>query len=608
MKSIDFSKVRLNGGLLGEKYVLNQKITVHCVWERFAETGRTAAFQCVWRPEDGGEKKPHIFWDSDVAKWMEAAAYLLRLAPDPELEARIELIIDAIEANQWEDGYINSYYTAVEPENRFTDRSAHELYCAGHLLEAALAYQQATGRERFLRLVLRYVALIDRCFRLEKTAAFDTPGHEELELALLKLYEWSGEPAHLALAEYFLETRGNSQRDMAFFEYGDNYTQSHLPIRRQTSAVGHSVRAVYLYAAMAELARVKGDAALRHACEALFADMTAHKMYITGGLGNSFAGEGFTVPYDLTNEHAYAETCASIGMIYFCDRMWQMTGEAKYADVIETELYNGMLSGLSLDGTSFFYENPLEINLANRKRKEALPFFCEHERFPITQRVRVFECSCCPPNLNRILASLGGYLYGTDGGTLYVNQFADSQARCGDMEVIQRTDYPRGGAVSLRCRGVRELRIRKPGWCDRCTVSMDYTLEAGYLVIKEPEDEVRVDFGMEPFLVSANPRVWENNGKAALQRGPVVYCAEGIDNPVPNLNALYIDRHLQAEEHGHPSFALPMLSVKGFAEEPSDVLYRKFADTLVPVTLEFIPYHAFANRGETDMRVWFNCR
>lgn len=608
MEAIPFSDVRLTGGMLFQKQILNQKITIHSVWNRFVETGRIAAFQCAWKPEDGLEKKPHIYWDSDVAKWIEGASYLLCLSPDPTLHQRIRQVIGEIAEHQWADGYINSYYTAAEPENRFTNRDNHELYCAGHLLEAAIAYTRATGEDDFLRLMLRYVDLIDRTFRVEKTAAFDTPGHEEIELALLRLYDLTQNPAHLTLAEYFLETRGNSRRDAEFFQNGADYSQSHLPIRRQTTAAGHSVRAVYLYAAMAKLAGIKKDSVLLHTCEKLFEDLTQRKMYITGGLGNSFRGEGFTVPYDLTNQHAYTETCASIGMIYFCHEMWKLTGESKYADVIETELYNGMLSGLSLDGTAFFYENPLEINLANRKRKAALPAFTEHERFPISQRVQIFECSCCPPNLNRILASLGGYLYGTDGETVYVNQFADSTAVFRHMKITQKTDFPKTGEITFHCQNIAELRIRKPGWCQACTLSEAYTVENGYLCVKNPGKTLVLHLDMEPFLVSANPLVWENNGKAALQRGPVVYCAETPDNPVENLNALYFDRNLSPQLEEISQFDLPVLSVNGYMEPESPTLYHRFAGTLQPFPLRLIPYYAFANRGECDMRVWLNCR
>ena len=615
MDNIKFSSVDITGGFWYEKQKLNENVTIDAVYDRFYDTGRVEAFDCKWT--EGSEViKPHFFWDSDVAKWIEGAAYILKKQSRPDLEEKIEHIIDMMEANQWEDGYVNSYFTVIKNETRFTNRDRHELYCCGHLIEGAIAYYEATGRDRFLKIMLRYVDLVDRLFRLENSADFETPGHEEIEIALFKLYALTGDEKHLSLAKHFIDRRGCSPTDTndgnldRRYNIAGEYSQSHLPVREQTEAKGHAVRAHYLYTAMADYARVTGDAEMAAACRAIFDDIANRKMYVTGSCGSSSLGEAFTKAYDLPNEKAYAETCAAISLVYFADRMLKLELDGKYADVLERALYNGVLSGLSLDGKAFFYENPLEINLRNHGRhgKNLLEASAKQDRLPITQRVEVFGCSCCPPNINRLIPSVGDYLYSAEGDTLAVNQFAQSEAVYGGMKVKQTTDYPRCGRVVLETEGVKTLKVRIPGWCRKYSISADYTVEKGYAVIENPAAVITVDFDMTATLVYTNVEGFHNAGRAAVTRGPVVYCAEAQDNGTDNLNALVLDTELDAKLIGDSFSGLPELEVSGAITVSGPSLYSADAPSLEAKRIRLIPYNAFANRGSDSMLVWIRVK
>lgn len=630
----DHKFVTLRGGYLKEKEELNRRVTQGAVYDRFLESGRIDAFRCDWK--EGMPHRPHFFWDSDVAKWMEGAAYLLGREEDPALLARVEALIDCIEKNQDPDGYFNIYFTVVEPGKRFTNRDCHELYCAGHLIEAAVAYYEETGRDRFLRLMEKYARYLYRVFVTERSASFMTPGHEEIELALYRLYKATGERLYFDLMAFFLNNRGLPGNHEAQIFNDPRYAQSHLPVREQKEAIGHTVRAMYLYSGMADLAAETGDEALLSSCRALFEDVTRRKMYVTGGIGSTPIGEAFTVPYDLPDATAYAETCASIGMIFFASRLFRVDPlrPSRYADIIELELYNGALSGLSLGGDRFFYENPLEIYLRDRTR---LTSTHEKERFPITQRPKLFGCSCCPPNLVRLLASLGDYLYAYDEEkeAVYVQQFAESEFVCGDVRVVQKTRYPADGRIALSSN--RPLLVRIPGWCREFTAERPYTLENGYA--RFGAGEVTLTLSIVPVLVGASMGVVQNIGKAALCRGPVVYCAEGVDNP-GDLHTLYFDRgalsqaELSFDRMAAPSDAdgersaggnkdsgasgglseeggafVPTVTLPGWRRvDPSKELYAPLEEAFEKTVLRLIPYHAFANRGETDMLVYLHYR
>lgn len=595
----DYRNVTLTGGFWRRMQSLNDNVTIDAVYDRFAESGRIDAFRCDW--VEGQPHKPHIFWDSDVAKWMEGAAYILARGERPELADKVEALIDRIEENQHADGYFNIYYTVLEPGKRFTVRNNHELYCAGHLIEAACAYYTATGRDRFLRLMEKYADCIARVFVAETSAAFETPGHEELELALIRLARTTGKRKYLDLAAHFLERRGQADNSEAQIFEAASYAQSHAPIREQREAMGHAVRAVYLYAAMADYAAELGDEALLDTCRALFADMTERKMYITGGLGSTSIGEAFTIPYDLPNAGAYTETCASIGMTYFARRMMAAdpADAARYADVIETEMFNGILSGLSGDGEQFFYENPLEIDLASRTRITATN---HRERWPITQRVKVFSCSCCPPNLNRWLGSLGEDFYSLDDdGRVAIHQFASSRFAAGDAEVEVMTDYPASG--SMRIVANCPVRVRVPGWCRDFRATADYVMRDGYACFGA--GEFGFELAMPVELIAASVAVKADLGRVAVRRGPVVYCVEGVDH-----GGCVHDLYLDSRAVGAAILDGERVILPGFrrVDAVPGRLYAPLCEAFVPTAVCMIPYRDFANRGETDMLVFLPYR
>ena len=609
LQQIPFSQVDITGGFWQQKQTLNRNVTIHAVHDRFTDTGRFRAFKFDWTP--GSDiPKPHFFWDSDIAKWMESAAYILAKTPDAALQQTVEQVIDDIEAHQDKSGYFNIYHTVVEPENRFRIRDHHELYCLGHLIEAAVAYYDATGRDRLIRILDRYTDLVIRVFTAEHTAGFVTPGHEEIELALFKLYRLTGTKKYLDLAMFFLNERGNTDEGLTDWSRG-KYNQSHLPVRQQLTAEGHCVRACYLYCAMADAAKETDDPALFAACRALFDDITQKKMYITGGIGSSHHGEAFTIPYDLPNDTAYNETCASIALSMFADRMKEIDPQSKYADIVERELYNGALAGLSLDGKAFFYENPLEINLSDHHRHTSVN---DSDRLPITQRLEVFDCSCCPPNVTRYLAAVGGSIYSVADGALYVHQFMENTAAFDGMRVQMQTRYPQSGNVRLTISGAkgRTVFVRIPGWCSDYTYSLPCRVQNGYAAFSADSDTfiLGLDFRMQPLFVAAHPAVRADAGKAALMYGPVVYCMEGVDNG-ENLFDLVIDPHGGAEVQFSETFGANVITLPARRSEASDetALYAPCGtDRATPAKATFIPYYAYANRGESDMTVWFRCR
>ncbi len=589
MKHFTYKEVSLTGGYWYDKEKLNRDVTIHAVYDRFKETGRFDAFRF-------DTDKVHIFWDSDVAKWMEGAAYILAKHPDADLEEKVDALIDCIEKNQGDDGYFNTYYTMKEPNGRWTKRENHELYCAGHLMEAAVAYADATGKERFLNCMEKYADYIYKVFVEEDSASFSTPGHEEIELALVRMYRYTGKKKYLDLSAHFINSIGVAEKDGHF-----DYDQSDLPVREQTEAKGHSVRAVYLYSAMADLALELQDDALKKACETLYADITERKMYVTGGIGSCHLGETFSKPYDLPNEEAYTETCAGIGLMFFCQRMLALENQSSYADTIERIFYNGLLSGLSLDGKSFFYENPLEITMLDHFEN-----LWGRRRFPITQRKEAFSCSCCPPNINRLFPRLCEYIYSADVDTLYINQFASSKLHADGITAEIETNYPVSDEIRIRATGVKKIAVRIPAWCETYEITGVHTMENGYAVV-ENTGEIVLKLDMTPFAVRSNTKTVKDVGKLCVQAGPVVYCAESVDNG-ENLHAFALSADIHAEREWDADIGLNTLSVDAFryGDTGKGLYFRAKKQELSPVKLKMIPYSAFANRGETDMLVWFN--
>ena len=606
MQHIPFQDTNITGGFWQNRQTLNREATIPAVKNRFAETGRFEAMKCSWK--EGMENRPHFFWDSDVAKWIEGVAYALEKGPLPEMEAFVEEIIDAIEANQHADGYYNVYFTIIEPGNRFKDRDKHELYCAGHLIEAAVAWYEATGRDRFLNCMIRYVNCIERAFMIEKTAAFVTPGHEEIELALVRLYHCTKNPRDLNLAAFFINQRGNNDRDEAgFCEFANaKYDQSHAPVREQTTAEGHCVRACYLYAGMVDLARETQDEALLNACRTIFKDITEKKMYITGGIGPTHNFEAFTLPYDLPLSGAYAETCAAISLAYFASRMLELEADSVYADIVERVLFNGILSGVSLKGDAFFYENPLEVNPALHERDRSIVDKFKSRR-PIHTRAKVFFCSCCPPNIVRFFASIGGYFYGEQDGGVYVHQYADSHAAFGDASVRVQTAYPADGNITVTADNCKFVALRIPAWCKSFTLNKPYTMQKGYAIVTDTAGAIELVLEMKPSLIQASPAVTAVSGRVALQMGPIVYCLEEFDNGT-ELRSLGVYADLKTRVEFDEFFGANILHVEGFRLAETKGLYTAYNKTVDDGELTFIPYFGFANRGASEMLTWFLVR
>ncbi len=584
-----YKTTKLTGGLLFQKQQLNRKITIDAVYNRFFDTGRIDAFKCI------PGKEVHFFWDSDVAKWIEGASYIIAKGKNNDLEAKIENIIDDIEKNQSDDGYFNIYFTVVKPNERFTNRDFHELYCAGHLIEAAIAYYEATGKDRFLKIMIKYAEHIEKVFKIDNSASFVTPGHEEIELALFRLYKLTGQRRWFELMLYFIEQRGNNEKD------GHTPAFQDFPVRSQKKATGHSVRLMYLYIAVSEAAKELGDEELIQRCKDIFEDIVNYRMYITGGLGTNYFYEGFTSKYDLPNRGAYTETCAAISFAYFCRNMLDIEKDSRYADVLETLLYNGALSGLSLDGKGFFYENPLEINLRHNRRLFDSPSV---ERNPPEVRKEVFDCSCCPPNINRFLEELEGFLYDVQDTCAYVHIFADSVYDDGKVNIKTTANYPANGKVVIETKGVKTLYVRIPAWCKKTEFSAEYTLENGYAKIENVPEKLTVNFEMTSKLIQANILVSNNIGRACVMYGPVVYCIEGVDNG-ENLHALYLDKNFEAQAIPCEECGMNILTTNGF-ERVSDAksLYSEYSEEYKPKSIKLIPYYIFANRGSSDMLVY----
>lgn len=600
MKSIDFSYVTIRDGFWKQKQDMLKQITVWAVYDRFKETHRFDALRCEWK--EGDPDKPHIFWDSDVAKWMEGAAYILQKERIPALEQLVEAAIADIVENMDENGYFNSHFLVTRQEQRFQQRSEHELYCAGHLMEAAVAYYHATGKDALLKAMCRYADYIEKVFKLEDSAAFATPGHPELELALVRLYEATGEKRYLELSKHFIDLHGSNAKDRPIGDWtGERYNQDELPLRERSTVEGHSVRALYLLAGAADIAALYDDEELKQACRRCFDNAVNKRMYITGGVGSTHMGEAFTVDHDLPNRRAYTETCASIALGFFADRCQQLETNAMFADTVERVLYNGILSGISLDGKAFFYENPLEIDPDFNNVNTATG---QKERFPITQRLEVFDCSCCPPNMVRFLAAVGGYAYAEDADTVYVNQYMDSQLKKEGTVLSQTTRYPVDGKVCITCRSDKwYLALRIPAWCTAFTLDVPYVMHNGYAVVElNGETALTLDMQMPVVPMISNRRVHENAGRIAVTRGPVVYCAEGVDNGA--------DLHSVMVERGAPytvcdgRFSVPELTAPACRPPKRTRLYMPADGAVETCTLRLIPYYAFANRGESEMLVW----
>ena len=600
MNNIEFSDVKITGGYWKARQDINCSVTLKAVYDRFNETGRFEALKCDLR--DGDTNIPHIFWDSDVAKWIEGASYILHSEKNDQAVEIIENAIDLIIKNSDENGYFNSHFLVAEKENRFRLRECHELYCAGHLIEAAVAYYELTGKDRFLNAVKKYADYIERAFKIDNTAAFITPGHPEIELALVRLYKATGEKRYIELAKYFIDKRGNCDEPGIYTDWANEYySQDEIPVRERKTAEGHCVRALYLMCAAADIAYIYKDNDLKTACERFFDSIVNKRMYITGGVGSSYMGESFTIDYDLPNRTAYAETCAAISLAMFAERMLKFGADSRYSDIIERTMYNGIMSGISLDGKSFFYENPLEIdpdfNNINTSTKVK-------ERFPITQRVEVFDCSCCPPNIMRFVASISGLIYGFDDNTVYINQYMNSEGDVNGIKISQKTDYPNNGKITVRCNSnKKQIAFRIPCWCKSFNINKKYSIKNGYAYVDlDSEENIELELDMPVRIISANRRIHSDAGRIAVMRGPVVYCAEGVDNGT-DIKSIALPAE-SVFELAESEFLLPILKTEAYRPFESDSLYYEAVDDYEKIPLTLIPYYAFANRGESEMQVW----
>ena len=543
-----------------------------------------------------------IFQDSDLYKWIEAVSYSLQNTADDTLEELADKAIELICNAQTENGYINSFYTINNPDKAFTNlRDHHELYCFGHLAEAAVAYYNATGKNTLLNATCRFADLLCEEFGENGKKGYD--GHEIAEMALVKLYEATGVEKYLNLAKRFVDYRGTKPY---YFDIEHNkdsgekldyfYNQAHLPVREQNEAVGHAVRAVYLYSGMIDVARYTNDETLFNACKTLFDDITEKKMYITGGIGSTNHGEAFTFAYDLPNDLAYAETCASIGLVFFARRMLQADFNSKYADIMERCLYNGILSGMAEDGKSFFYVNPLEVQPEACKKDSRK----SHVK-PIRQKW--FDCACCPPNIARLISDYAEYCFTETDDTFFINLYQGSEINTDKADIKMNSDYLNSGKVTVNIKVKKpfKLAFRIPYWSNSFTFSRKNPfIKNGYAYFDiEKDEEITAEFNPEIKMMKCNSNVRENIGKIAVTRGPIVYCLEEADNG-KNLHLLRLSKKPKF------SFDGAYITANGYREEiTSKRLYTEYDDAFEkPVRLKFIPYYKWANRGENEMSVY----
>ena len=605
---VKFSNVELKDGFWKNRYDINKKVSIGNVAKRFEETGRFDALRFNFHEKN--TIKPHIFFDSDVAKWIEAVSYLIQSDKNHsgEWAPIIDEMIDCMEKAQREDGYLNSYHQQIQPELIFKIRDHHELYCAGHLIEAAIAYHIATGKDKFLKIMEKYCDCIEKAFFTEKTAAFETPGHEEIELALFLLYKHTGKEKYKAMAEGFVERRGRKADEQYVYPNYRDLSQDNAPTDELREAVGHSVRALYLYSAMADVALENNNEKLIDSLDSLFDDITKKKLYITGGIGTTHIFEGFTLPYDLPNSTGYSESCCAIAMILFAMRMRKIRRNAQYGNVIERVMYNSLLSSTSIDGKSFFYSNPVEINLDDYARQSV----ARRHWLPQTDRVEVFQCSCCPPNINRMIARIADVICYDENDGACIEQFIASNISSVHGDITIDGDYAADGRVKISSENYasKKIRIRKPEWCNDVNVHIngkntDYAVSEGYLTFDvERSFTIELDFMITPRFVASNPLVYDNVGRVALTYGPIVYCIEGVDNGGKlielSIDVVFSNTKIYNDFHGFNSIEL-----NGFRDKISEDLYFDASkSSRTPAKLKFIPYFAFANRGRTDMLVW----
>ena len=650
-------EVNINNGFWKERKELNKNTSLYAVLKTFEDSGRVRALT----GDNTENERPHIFWESDLAKLMEGAFFSMQQEKDEKLEKICDSIIDKIIANQEQDGYLNYYFTKHEPDNKFTNlRDRHELYCAGHLLESAIEHHKATGNSKFFDVMERYVDHIISKFGREEGKMRGYPGHQEIELALVKAYEHTNKQKFLDLATYFIGERGTHSktedhyfiserkilkekekdfdpstlpswlRDVLNFgsdPHGTNssshgnlqgkvyrdlqYWQAHERPVDQKTAEGHSVRALYMFTAMADLARLNNDNEMLNACKTLWRNIVDKRMYVHCGVGSAYIGERFTDNYDLPNDMAYAETCATIALIYFANRMSKIELNSEYGDIIENSLYNLLLASTSLDGKGFFYDNYLECN----------PVYLHAQQRRHGIRDEYHLCSCCPPNITRLIASMDMYIYNSYEDSIIVDQYISSEVnfRNQGIKLNQTSDFPHKGYSKIEIIDSQNkdstIYFRIPSWDKNILINLNgsktnYEVVNGYAKISkiwQKDDVIELTFDFSPRFVRSNPNVRYNVRKACLFRGPILYCLEEKDNG-QYLNKLVLNTNNYIEEKDEKinSEGIISLTVKGFKFEDIDNLYIHDKLNMNETSLKFIPYYCWSNRGENEMLVWIN--
>ncbi|QQA41788.1 glycoside hydrolase family 127 protein [Pelagovum pacificum] len=623
---VDHAKVSFESGFWKSWHDTVRDVTVPTQYKRLDEEKFLEVLDFKSPPgplarpiQPSGLSMQHFF-DSDFGKWIEAASYMLKYRRDPDIEEKIDGIVARLEEGQLPDGYLNSWFIRREPENRWTNlRDLHEMYSMGHLLEGAIAYFEATGKRRFLEVMIRCVEHIIDTFGTEEGKLRGYDAHEEIEIALIKLYRLTGEEKYLKQASYFVDERGQTPSyydaearargeepdDYIFETYA--YSQAHKPVREQEEVEGHAVRATYLFAAMTDLAHETADDSLRDALEKLFDHLTSKLLYVTGGIGSSKDNEGFTREFDLPNETAYAETCASVALGFWTYRMAQTRLDARYTDILELVAYNGALSGIARDGEHYFYENPLESHGQHRRWKW-------------------HYCPCCPTNIARFIASIGSYHYSTTETEIAVHLYSENAATvtvgARDVQLRQTTNYPWDAEITLQVDPEEPVEfglcLRIPGWCRTPSVTVNGEEVAlgpvttnGYARIARtwsPGDTVKLQLPMPVERLYAHPDATENAGRVALKRGPVVYCVEEVDNGIAPQRLV-----LSSEDAIEADFRSDLLGGATVLHGPArsidsggwdGQLYSRTPPREVPATFTAVPYHLWANREAGGMLVW----
>ena len=622
--SVPFSEVRMTGPFWRERLDTVLARTIPSQHTKLVEVGILESLRLpkpvppLTIPRNSHNFTTQIFWDSDVGKWIEAGSYALAHRRDPEVEAQIDAIVEDLAQAQSPDGYLNCWYNEREPQNRWTNlRDNHELYNAGHLLEGAIAYFRATGKRRLLDVMERYVDHIAATFGPSPGQKRGYPGHQEIELALIKLYRLTGDRRRLDLAAYFIDERGRephyftgealarSEDPGAYWARTYEYNQSHRPVREQTRMVGHAVRAMYMASAMADLTFELRDESLRSACEALWRDATTAQMYVTAGLGPRESNEGFTEPYDLPNDTAYAETCASVALVFWAQRMLHLDLDGAYADVMERALYNGALSGLSHEGTHYFYANRLESRGQDRR-------WAWH------------PCPCCTMNIARLVASIAGYFYSTSEDGIAVHLYGGAEATLMvagiPVTIREASDYPWSGDIDIAVEPERsvafDLRLRIPDWAEGATASVngestELNVERGYARMRRlwaKGDAVALHLPMKAERLYAHPNVRADFGRTALRRGPLIYCVEETDNPGGPVQTLALPRAASLAARWRPDLFSGVMTLEAEAKRAvaaeKALLYSNAPPQSADAALTALPYFLWANREPGSMQVW----